>query len=281
MMTDLPTRNLPTFLITLVLMGVLLFQFGWFREQFCTVMCPYARFQSVLMDPDSLLVGYDAHRGEPRGKFEHRDGPRQFGDCIDCGLCVRVCPTGIDIRNGTQLECIHCAACIDACNTVMAKIGRPLGLIRYDTENRLARKNSNILRPRVIIYFAFLIVYIASFSYFISTRQLSEYQILRVAQDAAFTILPDGRIGNQLSIHLSNKGGSDEVYTLELLGSEGIELITPLRAFPVPAGELRNVPVFVNFDRKLLQNGSLNVTFKIISNSGYNKTAPFVLIGPQ
>jgi cytochrome c oxidase accessory protein FixG len=114
-------------------MGVMAFQFGWFREQFCTVLCPYARFQSVLMDAQSLLVGYDAHRGEPRGKLRETGK----GDCIDCHLCVRVCPTGIDIRNGTQLECIACANCVDACDSVMRQIGRSPGLIRYDTENAL------------------------------------------------------------------------------------------------------------------------------------------------
>ncbi len=132
-MTSSPIQNPVLFSVMISLMALMAFQFGWFREQFCTVVCPYARFQSVMLDPDSLVIGYDNNRGEPRGKKDKSDA----GDCIDCKLCVRVCPTGIDIRNGLQLECINCAQCIDACDSIMHKIGRPLGLIRYDTERKL------------------------------------------------------------------------------------------------------------------------------------------------
>ena len=151
MMMDYPWNNLSTFLLTLALMAVLLFQFGWFREQFCTVLCPYAKFQSALLDDSSLLIGYDVKRGEPRGKL----GVINSGDCADCSLCVRVCPTGIDIRNGLQLECIQCAACADACNSVMQKIGRSQGLIRYDTEKGFQGTSVRLFRPRLLIYGVF------------------------------------------------------------------------------------------------------------------------------
>jgi len=123
---------------------------GWMREQVCIYMCPYARFQSAMFDKDTLIIGYDPKRGEPRGKGEGK------GDCIDCSICVQVCPTGIDIRNGLQYQCIGCAACIDGCDQVMEKIGRPKGLIRYDTVHAMEGQPTRILRPRVLIYSAVL-----------------------------------------------------------------------------------------------------------------------------
>ncbi len=152
-----------------VLAAAVLFNFTWFREQTCTIVCPYGRFQSAMLDPHSLLPAYDVRRGEPRGHVSRPEAGKQgsgvggqgsgvvsppaaAGDCIDCGLCVRVCPTAIDIRNGNQLECTHCAACIDACDQVMAKVGRKPGLIRYDSEEGLAGRARRILRPRTLLY---------------------------------------------------------------------------------------------------------------------------------
>src|SRR5690606_13037821 len=133
--------------------ALLLFDFAYFREQTCIVVCPYGRFQSVLLDADSLAVGYDERRGEPRGKASDPTA----GDCVDCRACVRVCPTGIDIRKGPQMECMQCVACVDACGPVMVKLRRPTGLIRLDSERRLSGKDSRsfarrALRPRVIAY---------------------------------------------------------------------------------------------------------------------------------
>ncbi len=246
MMASPPTENLSLFTLTLVMMGVLLFQFGWFREQFCTVLCPYARFQSVLMDSNSLLVGYDKLRGEPRGKVERAGAERKHGDCVDCGLCVRVCPTGIDIRNGTQLECIHCAQCIDACDSIMEKVGRPLGLIRYDTEDALKGGKRKILRPRVLVYALFLLGYAIAFLYLLESHELSEAHFQRARGAAPFTVLGDGRISNPLQIHLSNKSDVVEQFTIRS-ETEGIEVLVPMNPFPVAAESLSLLPVFLNF----------------------------------
>lgn len=146
-MKEGPLAHATAFGIVVFLTLVLWFCFGWFREQFCIIMCPYGRLQSALTDDDTVVIGYDEGRGEPRGPKD-----KAAGACIDCRRCVNVCPTGIDIRNGLQLECIGCAACIDACDDIMTKIGRPKGLVRYDSLNGLAGKKRRILRPRVIAY---------------------------------------------------------------------------------------------------------------------------------
>ena len=278
MMASPPTENLGLFILTLVMMGVLLFQFGWFREQFCTVLCPYARFQSVLMDDQSLLVGYDPIRGEPRGKVERAGSERKHGDCVDCGLCVRVCPTGIDIRNGTQLECIHCAQCVDACDSIMAKVGRPLGLIRYDTEAALKGGVRRIRRPRVMIYGSMLVVYAIVFVYLLGTRDLSEAQLLRAKGSMPFQPLADGRISNQLQLHLSNKSDTDLHYSVES-GTQGVELIAPMNPFTVAAGTLNTLPVFLNFDRKFGEHGEAVVIVR--AAGGFERRLKVPLMAPD
>src|SRR5690606_38137355 len=144
-MKEGPLAHATAFGVVAFLTLVLWFCFGWFREQFCVIMCPYGRLQSALTDDDTINVGYDEKRGEPRGAKG-----KTTGDCIDCRRCISVCPTGIDIRNGLQLECIGCAACIDACDDIMTKIDRPKGLVRYDSLNGLTGKKRRIIRPRVI-----------------------------------------------------------------------------------------------------------------------------------
>jgi cytochrome c oxidase accessory protein FixG len=152
MMQSAPTQNWSSFVFIAVATGIIYFNFAWFREQLCIVICPYGRLQSVLSDDNTRNIGYDSRRGEPRGKV----GTSGAGDCIDCERCVKVCPTGIDIRHGLQLECIACAACIDACDDVMTKVGRKPGLIRYDSLNAFTGKATKWLRPRTIIYFVLL-----------------------------------------------------------------------------------------------------------------------------
>ncbi|MFM2197584.1 MAG: cytochrome c oxidase accessory protein CcoG [Verrucomicrobiota bacterium] len=147
-MREGPLQHGATFTIISALTAVLWFCFAWFREQFCIILCPYGRIQSALTDEETVVIGYDEKRGEPRGKASDPNA----GDCIDCHRCVQVCPTGIDIRNGLQMECIGCAACIDACNDIMRKLNRPTGLVRYDSTTGLAGKKRRILRPRVWLY---------------------------------------------------------------------------------------------------------------------------------
>ena len=147
-MQESPLKHFGTFALVAFITVALYFAFSWFREQFCIILCPYGRIQSALTDDDTTVIGYDEMRGEPRGK----KGSSGAGDCINCSRCVQVCPTGIDIRNGLQMECIGCAACVDACDTIMEKIDRPKGLVRYDSLNGLKGQSRRILRPRIIVY---------------------------------------------------------------------------------------------------------------------------------
>jgi cytochrome c oxidase accessory protein FixG len=253
MMQHSPAQNPYTFAATIFMMGLMLFQFGWFREQFCTVVCPYARFQSVLMDANSIVIGYDSKRGEPRGKAKDQNR----GDCVDCGLCVRVCPTGIDIRNGLQLECINCAACIDACDSIMTQVGQKLGLIRYDTENKLNDKPSKILRPRVIIYAIILIILVVIMGELLENRSLSEYQLVR--SKTSFEKISDNQISNQFSLHISNKSQEDRKYCIFIKDNPQISLTVPLNPFPVSHDSISPVPLFIKFDPNILIHGHLDV----------------------
>ncbi|HEY8747626.1 MAG TPA: cytochrome c oxidase accessory protein CcoG, partial [Tepidisphaeraceae bacterium] len=155
-----PSDHLSAFLIVAVVTALMLFNFGFFREQMCIIACPYGRLQSVLLDRFSLIISYDQIRGEPRGAMRKTTLPvlDQRGDCVDCEMCVAVCPTGIDIRKGLQIECIACAQCIDACDSVMKKVGRKPGLIRYSSQAAMAGDKRSALRPRVIIYPAILLI---------------------------------------------------------------------------------------------------------------------------
>ena len=278
MMLQSPAANPGLFTATLIYMGLMAFQFGWFREQFCTVLCPYARFQSVLMDRFSLGVGYDVLRGEPRGKASKKQ-ELNLGDCVDCGLCVRVCPTGIDIRNGVQLECIHCASCVDACDSVMSKLGRPTGLIRYGCEETLIRGGKFKLSPRPFIYSAVLVVLLSVFVYRLSTRQTSEVTILRGAADAPFVQIDANNISNHVHVKLSNKSENEEKFEF-ISDDPAVKLVTPLHPFPVAAESMATAPLFINFPTSLLKNGKYPLKIKISSASGFSAEQEITLLGP-
>lgn len=276
MMRDYPWNNLSTFLLTIALMSGLLFQFGWFREQFCTVLCPYARFQSVLLDDSSLLVGYDPKRGEPRGKVSKNTG----GDCVDCGLCVKVCPTGIDIRNGLQLECIQCASCIDACNQVMTQVGRRTGLIRYDTERGLKGGKKNFFRPRVVIYGVLLVCFASFFLYQLSTRVPHQASIFHVTKGKVFELLSNGQISNHLMISIENKTKEKSFYLISVPEEQGVKIVVPVNPFPIDANSHQHVPVFAHFGSEMLVNGKGKIKILVSNGKEFNKTLSIDLLGP-
>lgn len=275
-----------------VLMGgtsaLILFDFGFFREQMCTIACPYARFQSVLQDRDSLIVSYDPARGEPRGRRTRDQRKKEteqiaigLGDCIDCGACVRTCPTGIDIRQGLQMECVGCTQCIDACDAIMDGIAKPRGLIRYTSENEIEGQESKIVRPRVIAYSVLLVGLLVAFTTVLSMRTPIEVNVGRTV-GAPFTLLPDGQVTNRLRFRVQNRTGKDASYTVEAVEPSGLELKMVGRPqLDVAAGATGRVEAWVVAPAAVFRDGESLATFKVSSDEDHQTTAEFLLLGPE
>ena len=200
---DPPSKHLGGLFAITIFSGVFYFVFSSFREQACTLVCPYGRLQGVMLDQNSIVIAYDHKRGEPRGKIK-KDVEQNLGNCVDCHLCVDVCPTGIDIRNGTQLECVNCTACIDACDDVMDKVKRPHGLIRYASLNEIETKVRKIFTPRAIGYTSVLIILIIVFSILFANRTDFELTILRTP-GMLFQEQPDNKMSNLYDVKIINK----------------------------------------------------------------------------
>ncbi len=255
---------------------VMLFNFAWFREQTCTIVCPYGRLQTVMLDPHALVVGYDPRRGEPRGKGADRTGK---GDCVDCRLCVDVCPTGIDIRNGNQLECIHCTACIDACDGVMAKVKKPAGLIAFTSEVALGGGQRRTLRPRTILYGTVMVALTAIFVVFLTRRPdlhlgVERNPVTPTAIDQDGTAL----VRQALTVAMTSGSGQDLAVTLSLPDLPDARLITQTTTQPVAAGARSVVTVLVDAPRAAV--GSHLRTRLVASWAGGSREAPVILRGP-
>ena len=243
---------------------------GWMREQVCKYMCPYARFQSAMFDKDSLIITYDQDRGEPRGARSKNDpdADKNLGDCIDCSMCVQVCPTGIDIRKGLQYECIGCAACIDACNSVMDKISAPRGLVRYWTDHAQTYRWSSaqilrhMVRPRVLIYSAVLLVIVSVFFGTLLTRTPVKMDVIRDRGSMGREV-ENGQIENVYRLQIMNTDESRHHYHI---GVEGIEGITLQGTGEVTLGstESRSVPVDVRVPEGKGSKGSNKIWFTLI-----------------
>ena len=207
------------FTAMIIFSGIIYFFYAYFREQVCTLICPYGRLQGVMLDQNSLVIAYDYKRGEPRGKIK-KGVEQNLGDCVDCHLCVDVCPTGIDIRNGTQLECVNCTACIDACDTVMTKVKRPTGLIRYASKNEIETGKRKILTPKAIGYTIILALLFGLIFFLLSTRSNFELSIVRTA-GLLSQEQPDNKISNLYDFDIINKTFDDLPAELELVGKKG------------------------------------------------------------
>lgn len=287
-MTRSPLEHPFSFMVMAGVTGLILFDFGWFREQMCTIACPYGRLQGVMMDNHTLRVGYDVLRGEPRGKLQKTPplaGEIPRGDCVDCKLCVQTCPTGIDIRNGFQLECIGCTQCIDACDTVMDKIGKPRGLIRNTTNAILEGKKTTVVRPRLFIYAALLAVLLTTLVYKLETRADSTSTLLRVAEQP-FTLLPDGKISNHLRLKVSNRSNVAQTFTLTLVEPSkaeipDIQVIVPGSPLTVAPGSIGQTDVLVMLPRAALSSSGRPLAFVLEANNGTREPLTATFIGPD
>jgi len=238
---------------------------GWMREQVCMYMCPYARFQSVMFDKDTLIVSYDKKRGEPRGSRKRDADPaaENLGHCIDCNICVQVCPTGIDIRNGLQYECINCALCIDGCNSVMDKMGYPRDLISYTTENKLEGKTHNPVRPRLIGYTIAVVIMFSLFITTIITRIPLELDVIR-PRDKLYDTNSDGLIVNSYTLKIINMDKNPHSYTLDVNGLEGVKFDGEKRV-SVGGGEIQDVSMRLVIDPALLNRSTTEIEFTVLA----------------
>ncbi len=237
---------------------------GWLREQVCIHMCPYGRLQSVMFDKDTLIVSYDAERGESRGSRKKNTDYKAdgLGDCIDCQLCVQVCPTGIDIRDGLQVACIQCALCIDACDSIMDQMNYPRGLVRYTTEHILEHKSSyHWLRPRLIGYSAVLLVLIGMFVYTLAMRIPLTIEAIR-DRNQLYRENNEGLIENVYTLKVMNKSQQMQTYHVEIEGDAAITM-TKVPDFSLAAGEVSNLPVTLQADPESLKQTKYDIEFEV------------------
>ncbi|MCA9288787.1 MAG: hypothetical protein KDA05_09400, partial [Phycisphaerales bacterium] len=330
-MTRSPLHHPVSFLLVVAVTGLMLFDFGFFREQVCIVACPYGRFQSVMLDRDSLIIGYDRGRGEPRGKGKRtpraRGTPRsagdeskvvslpvariapsaaangvapetaqaesavgrdretlggervQLGDCIDCRMCVTTCPTGIDIRDGLQMECVNCTQCIDACDSVMGKIGLPPGLIRYSSQRSLEEGRRRVVRPRVFVYPSIILVLLVAFISVLSMRGPFHASVLR-GPGMPFTVMADGSITNPIRVKIHNRSRSEHSYRLELVGADNAEIVSEIGAIVLGPGERFNQPMLLRVPRAAFITPRLDLGVRVIEDGGATSVATVRALGP-
>jgi len=255
---------------------------GWMREQVCMYMCPYARFQSAMFDNDTLIVSYDRQRGEPRGSRRASDDyqAKGLGTCIDCRICVQVCPTGIDIRNGLQYQCIACSACIDACNDVMDKMQYPRGLIRYTTQNVVASRPTRILRPRVLIYAAFMLLFVTLFTYTLLGRMPLKLDVIRDRNQLYRET--HGQIENVYTLKIINMDTRAHGYQLSVSGLPQLQLELRNERILVEAGAVYDLPVRVRTNPTDLAGRSNDIYFKLsaVEDNSLSITEKARFLGP-
>jgi polyferredoxin len=321
--TRSPFENPVSFLVMAITTGLMMFDFVYFREQLCTLACPYGRFQSVLLDRQSLVVSYDAIRGEPRGRLANAgaatstvaanvaaetakaesspagtplaivsspsvstaavaDTPAESkatGDCIDCGACVRTCPTGIDIRDGLQMECIHCTQCIDACDAIMDRIERPRGLIRYSSQAAIEGQPRKGFRPRLVVYPLLLIAAVTALTVAVIQRTSFDVAVLRTPGNP-FNELPSGLVQNALRLKLMNRGDTKSTLTLVVIGSDDVALDLPSPVIELDPQAAVVVPVAFNAARESFVGGERTIQLEVSSATQERRVIALRLLGP-
>lgn len=276
--TDPISQHVSGFISIIVFTAIFYFIFAWFREQACILVCPYGRLQSVLLDKNSIVIAYDFIRGEPRGKVNEKE-EKKLGDCIDCNKCVYVCPTGIDIRNGTQLECVNCTACIDACDSIMDSVNRPRGLIRFASMEGIKNKTKFIFTPRVIGYTIVLLVLLSTITFLFANRSNVDINVLRTP-GMLYQNQPDNKVSNMYNLKISNKTFEEMPLEIRLDDANGeIKLIgNELKLKPLEIYESKFLIILPKDKIKLL-----NTPMKVNVYSGDKliETLNTTFLGPQ
>lgn len=261
-----PAEHMTLFTIMLFITAVFLFDFGWFREQFCVIACPYGRIQSVMMDDSTYTVMYDKNRGEPHRGTVPKD---QEGDCINCYHCVKVCPTGIDIRRGTQLECIACTQCIDACDEIMTKVNKPTGLIRYESENGMKAGVQKLLKPRSFIYLGVITVAITVLMFAISGSKDLSVTLIKGTRAPYKEMSNTSMILNLYKARLDYKGLENINIDFKIKESDiadKIEIFTPRKPLVLKGGTPKTAILHFKFPKDILKNGMRKVTLQLIDS---------------
>lgn len=265
---------------------------GWMREQVCKYMCPYARFQSAMFDKDTLTITYDAARGEPRGSRSKKADPAslKLGSCVDCSICVQVCPTGIDIRKGLQYECIACGACVDACNQVMDKMGYEKGLIRYTSEHTLAKGLSaqeekkvlwaRVFRPRTLVYITVLGLIILASAFSLTVRSPLKVDVLR--DRGLPRVTESGAIDNVYRLQIMNTEEKAHSFEVSVEGISGVSIVSDPQ-FEIPAATTKAIPVRVRVPMDQAKRGSNRITFTVRERDGegLSVTEKAVFLAPR
>lgn len=281
--SDDPSEHVSGLVSMLVFAGIFFFVFAWFREQVCIIVCPYGRLQGAMLDRNSVVIAYDYLRGEKRGKFRKSEDRNALGkgDCIDCNQCVDVCPTGIDIRNGTQLECINCTACIDACDSIMDKVNKPRGLIRFDSENNIAHGQKKIWTGRVKAYVGILVILSGIFTYLVFSRAQVETIFLRM-QGQPYHKVDENTFSNAYNFKLLNKTPEERSYRFELLSPEGgdLEKAGEAQEISVAGSKLAEGAVIIRLKRDMLEGTSTDVEIGLYEGDKLVETIETSFKGP-
>ncbi len=273
-----PSNNIPGFIALIIFTAVFYGVYAYIREIVCTNICPYGRLQGVLMDKDSIVVAYDYERGEGRGKFR-KDRDPALGDCIDCHQCVDVCPTGIDIRNGTQLECVNCTACIDVCNFMMDKVGFEKGLIRYASENSIKNKLKLTVTTRIKVFSAILILLIGIMSFTLASRKDLGATILR-AQGKMYYELPENKIGNLYTLKLHNKTNEKLEIEIQTRNKNATIRMIGDKLFAIPKESKKSCTFFIDCDRDYIKDYKTEMDVIIKANGKTSRVITAKFIGP-
>jgi len=278
--TEAPWKHPGGFGVVAATTGLIFFDFAFFREQMCTVICPYARLQSGLLDRHSLVVGYDVLRGEARKRKAKRTEGDGSGDCIDCKACVVTCPTGIDIRDGLQLECIACAQCADACDTIMTKIGKPTGLIRLGSQETLEKHaEPKKLRGRTVIYPLVIAALMGVLAYSVNSKANADVTVLR--QLAAPFVETGDTVRNQLRVKVVNRLDEDRTFTISVPGISKEQLLAPQNPLAVTKKGSVTTPVFITLPKSAFTAGVKEVIVHVEDGKGFKMDVPYRLLGPK